>query len=104
MPCSCSSPGRISSRQRRYSSVTMRWTRAETAASCSVGSIPSAGVVVTPSSIWTFRPATRTMKNSSRFDETIPRNLSRSRTEREPSDASSSTRWLNSSQESSRLM
>ena len=88
----------------RYCSVTMACARAETAASCSDGSIPSAGVLVTPWSIWTFSPATRTMKNSSRFEATIPRNFSRSAIGSDGSAASSSTRWLNSSQDSSRLM
>src|SRR5262249_31360469 len=55
---------------------------------------------------WTFccSPPTRTMKNSSRFDEKIARNLSRSISGTCGSCASSSTRRLNSSHDNSRLM
>ena len=50
------------------------------------------------------RPATRTMKNSSRFDAKIARNLTRSSSGFVSFCASSSTRALNSSQLNSRLM
>ena len=50
------------------------------------------------------QPATRTMKNSSRFEAKIARNLTRSKSGLESSCASSSTRALNSSQLNSRLM
>jgi len=48
-------------------------------------------------------PATRTSKNSSRLELTMQKNLTRSRRGVEGSSASSSTRWLNSSQLSSRF-
>ena len=74
------------------------------AASCSAAVRPSAGVSATLPESCCFRPATRIMKNSSRFDATIDRNFSRSRSGTEGSRASSRTRLLNSSQDSSRLM
>ena len=49
-------------------------------------------------------PATRTMKNSSRFDAKIARNFTRSKSGLFASSASSSTRALNSNQLNSRLM
>ena len=51
-----------------------------------------------------LQPPTRTMKNSSRFELKMARNLSRSSSGTVGSCASSSTRRLNSSQLSSRLM
>src|SRR5580765_2508745 len=50
-----------------------------------------------------FRAATRTWKNSSRFELKIARNLTRSSNGIKGSSASASTRALNSSQESSRF-
>jgi len=50
-----------------------------------------------------LEPATRIMKNSSRFEATIDRNFRRSSRGTEGSRASSRTRLLNSSQDSSRL-
>jgi hypothetical protein len=55
-----------------------------------------------PVAIRRIRPATRTMKNSSRLLAKIDRNLTRSSSGRDSSSASSSTRWLNLSQLSSR--
>ena len=49
-----------------------------------------------------LRPATRTMKNSSRLLAKIARKRTRSSSGRSSSSASSSTRWLNRSQDSSR--
>ena len=47
--------------------------------SCSGGGAPVGGVVaVTPAATWSFRPATRTWKNSSRFWLKMARNLARS--------------------------
>src|SRR5512145_1257353 len=51
-----------------------------------------------------FNAATRTMKNSSRFELKIARNFTRSSSGTLGSWASSSTRRLNSSHDSSRLM
>ena len=56
-----------------------------------------------PARIRRFRSATRTMKNSSRFELKMDRNFTRSRSGTVGSCASSSTRRLNSSQDSSRL-
>src|SRR5262245_6199719 len=60
--------------------------------------------VVSSSSIAVLIAATRTMKNSSRFDPAIAANFTRSRSGVRGSAASSSTRSLNANQESSRLM
>ena len=59
---------------------------------------------VSPSSTSRIRPATRTMKNSSRFEATMAANLTRSSSGTPASAASSSTRSLNASHDSSRLM
>ena len=56
------------------------------------------------SSIARFRAATRTMKNSSRFEAAMAANLTRSSRGTDGSAASASTRSLNASQDSSRLM
>ena len=64
---------------------------------------PSCSGVSMPASIWSCRPATRTMKNSSRFEEVIAQNFTRSSSGLLSSSASSSTRELNSSHDSSRL-
>jgi hypothetical protein len=74
------------------------------AASCSTTVRPSAPGSSSSPAICCFKPATRIMKNSSRFELTIERNFSRSSSGTLLSAASSSTRWLNSSHESSRLM
>ena len=52
---------------------------------------------------WSSSPATLTMKNSSRIDETIPQNLTRSSSGSLGSAASSSTRRIRSTCDSSRL-
>ena len=49
-----------------------------TAASCCAGVRPARSGVASPSSIACLRPATRTMKNSSRFDAAMAANLTRS--------------------------
>ena len=56
-----------------------------------------------PAATWSFRAATRTWKNSSRFDEKMAENFTRSSSGTRSSSASASTRVLKSSQESSRL-
>ncbi len=69
----------------------------------SLGVRPSCSGVSIPASIWSCRPATRTMKNSSRFEEAIAQNFTRSSSGVLGSSASSSTRELNCSHDSSRL-
>ncbi len=66
------------SRQTRYCSATMAWARVLMAASCSAAVSPSGGVSATLPESCCLSPATRTMKNSSRFEATIARNFSRS--------------------------
>ena len=63
-----------------------------------------AGVSTTLPDSCCLRPATRTMKNSSRFDATMATNFRRSTSGTVGSRASSSTRSLNPSHDSSRLM
>jgi len=65
--------------------------------------MPSWLAVVTPAAIWPFRPATRTMKNSSRFESEIDRKRSRSSNGWFGLAASSSTRMLKASHDSSRF-
>ena len=64
---------------------------------------PSGERTASPARPGPIRPATRTMKNSSRFDEKIAQNFTRSSSGSSRSAASSSTRALKSSHESSRL-
>ena len=103
-PAFADSSGAICSRKLRYKAATMSWTRAPIATSCSLGNIPSAPLSATPPASNCFKPATRTMKNSSRLDATMPWNLQRSARGTAGSHASSKTRPLNSNQDSSRLM
>src|SRR4029079_3054938 len=73
-------------------------------ASCSPGARPSGLLTGMPARNWPFRPATRTMKNSSRLLAEMDRNLTRSSSGWASLLASSKTRRLNWSQDSSRLM
>ena len=66
------------------------------------GSRPDAARTATPAAIRRLRPATRTMKNSSRLLVKIAANRTRSRSGSWRSSASSRTRWLSRSQDSSR--
>ena len=68
-----------------------------------MGVRPAGSGAVSPSSRAFFSAATRTMKNSSRLDATMVANFSRSRSGVDGSVASSRTRPLNSSQDTSRL-
>src|SRR5262245_4948896 len=77
--------------------------RAATAARAAAGASPSGPGRSSPARCRRRRSATRTMKNSSRFELTMARNLTRSRRGTEGSSASSRTRWLNASHDSSRL-
>ena len=81
----------------------MSCARSLIAVSCSSGGIPSAPASAFRLATSCLSPATRTMKNSSRFEATMDWNLSRSPRGSAGSTASSSTRSLNSSQESSRF-
>ena len=65
------------------------------ASSSSPGFMPLEALTATPASIRRFRPATRTMKNSSRLLAKMARNRARSSSGRSGSSASSSTRLLN---------
>ena len=102
MPFSASA-GRMSSSSTRAMRSMCSATRPRIAMSVSLGVRPSCSGVAMPASTWSCRPATRTMKNSSRLLAVMATNFSRSRSGMSASSASSSTRWLNSSQDSSRL-
>ena len=78
-------------------------TRSRMAASWAAGAMPSGPQSRTPFSTCRFSPATRTMKNSSRLDPTMERNLTRSSRGTVSSSASSSTRRWNSRRLSSRF-
>src|SRR5664279_883229 len=73
-------------------------------ASCSDSDWPSSEIMAMPSRCCPLRPATRTMKNSSRLLAEIDRKRSRSSTGWRGLLASSSTRLLKCSHDSSRLM
>ena len=104
MPSS-TSPGRTSSANTRDCSETRSWVRARMASWSSRGSIPATEGTATPASIRRLRPATRTMKNSSRLDEKMARNFAlSSRGMRSVSRARSSTRSLKASHDSSRSL
>ena len=96
------SAGRISARH-SYCRAMISRERRDTAASCSAGLMPEPSGVASPERSWALSEATRTMKNSSKLDETIARNFIRSRRGFVRSRASSRIRALNSSHESSRL-
>ena len=70
--------------------------------STSRGSSPDAAGTATPAAMRRLRPATRTMKNSSRLFAKIARNRTRSSSGRSGSSASSRTRSLKCSHDSSR--
>ena len=77
--------------------------RSRTTSICSTAVRPSGERPLTPAAIWSFRPAMRTWKNSSRFWLKMARNLTRSRSGVWGSSARARTRALKSSQDSSRL-
>jgi hypothetical protein len=74
-----------------------------TTASCWAGDRPAESGDWSPSAIAFLRPATRTMKNSSRLLVTMAMNLARSARGVAASSTSSSTRELKDSHDSSRL-
>jgi hypothetical protein len=84
-------------------SCTISCTRRPISASCWWGVIPRRRGPCGPGRRSNCRPPTRTMKNSSRLEDTMARNLRRSSSGLPASRASSSTRQLNSIQLSSRL-
>ncbi|MNI29641.1 hypothetical protein D3C73_834620 [compost metagenome] len=75
-----------------------------TCSSCSAGVRPSGETTRTRSRTWPFRPATRVMKNSSRLLAEMDRKRTRSSSGWLSFAASSSTRPLKASHDSSRLM
>ena len=79
-------------------------TRSRMSDSTACGVRPSAERTPMPAAACRSSPATRTMKNSSRFDEKIEQKRTRSSSGSAGSAASSSTRALKSSHESSRLI
>ena len=93
----------------RNSPQTRRWSasrvsaRARISASCWAGVRPSGLGAVTPALAWPISPAMRTETNSSRLAALIETKRSRSSSGWRGFSASSTTRWLKSSQESSRL-
>src|SRR5690348_7078766 len=100
---SFASDGKISSLSSRYWRSTMPCARAETWRKTSSGMRPSGPAAAAPSLICSFTLDTRISKNSSRFDETMQRNLSRSSSGTDLSSACARTRRLNSRAWSSRL-
>src|SRR6266850_2211295 len=102
MPSAASS-GWISCRKQRCCSSTSWWIRAATAAIVSAAVRSSGPEVGSPACIRRLSVATRIMKNSSRFELKMDRNFTRSSSGTVGSWASSSTRRLKSSHDSSRL-
>ena len=103
MPASAMA-GTTSSRNTRTMRSTVGPTCLAIASRVSLGVQPSEPRVTMPASTWSRRPATRTMKNSSRLVEKMARYFSRSTSGTPGSAAMASTRSLNWSQEISRLM
>ena len=105
-PARC--PARPASAEARASASADRLPAPPTASpmrlSCSAGVSPSGLLIVMPARSWPLRPATRTMKNSSRLLAEIDRNRTRSSSGWASLAASSSTRRLKCSHDSSRLM
>ena len=103
MPASVSA-GRSSRFHRRPCRAISSPTRTRIASSACSETSPSTERLGTSDSASSSRPATRTMKNSSRFLAKIAANLTRSSSGNPSSSASSRTRALNSTHESSRLI
>ena len=101
-------PASASTGRTRVAKIADCWsissaTRMRMARSCSVGVSPSGDVPPSRAACCSLRMATRTWKNSSRLLAKMARNLARSRTGVSSTSAWARTRWLNSSQLSSRL-
>ena len=103
MPCWASSGRTISVNSRAWRRSCSR-TFSEMPWSTSDGDSPSGPRASMRASSWSWTPATRTMKNSSRLVAKIARNFRRSISGSDSSSASCSTRSLKSSHDSSRLM
>ena len=101
MPSSASAGATSSWKQAACRAMSSR-ERAQIISRTSRGWRPEADRVATPVAIRRLRPATRTMKNSSRLLAKIARKFARSRRGVVGSSASSSTRSLNASQLRSR--
>ena len=99
---SLASAGTISSRNSLACRAISADVVDQICSSTSRGSSPEAAGTATPAAMRRLRPATRTMKNSSRFEAKIARNRTRSSSGSAGSSASSSTRVLKRSQDSSR--
>ena len=100
----CSSRAGLSWRFQSFAcSPVSRSARSRISRSASCGVIPSGERTAIPAAAWSVSPATRTMKNSSRFEEKIEQKFTRVRSGRAASEATSRTRALKSSHESSRL-
>ena len=91
-------------RARAWRSISSRLLGPDRLEHARAASGPLAARTATPAAIRRLRPATRTMKNSSRLLAKIARKRARSSSGRSGSSASSRTRWLKRSQESSRSM
>ena len=98
-----SSPGRRWRFQSFACSAASAVERSRISASAACGVSPSGERTVTPAATWSISPATRTMKNSSMFEEKIEQKLTRSSSGSESSRTTSSTRPLKSSCDSSRF-
>ena len=94
MPAAASS-GSSAARYVVYASSIRPMHSVRIASSCAPGGHPSMLKVSTPLSICCSSPATRTMKNSSRLELRIARNLTRSISGLRESHASSRTRRWN---------
>ena len=100
----CSARAGTSSSRRISDWVAYRsTTRSRISSSAARGVRPSADRVGTPAPAWRSRPATRTMKNSSRLDDTIEQNRTRSSSGTVGSAAWASTRRSKSRRDSSRF-
>src|SRR5258708_7553799 len=102
MPC-CASSGRSPSFQQEYCSSTNSCVNRLSSSRSSIIVRPSGVVALYPSSNCCSNPPTRTSKNSSRLLADIARNFTRSKSGLSGSCASSKTRQLKFSQDSSRL-
>ena len=86
-----------------YASAFIFNTRSRTAAKQRAGVMPEGSAALRPLRRNSISPPTRTWKNSSRLEAVMAKNFKRSNRGNSSRRASLSTRWLNSSQESSRL-
>ena len=98
---SAASAGTSSSAQRRAWRAVKASTRVRISASIALGVLPSSERTFSPDAAWSSRPATRTAKNSSMWDEKNAAYFTRSSSGSLRSNACSRTRVLQSSLESS---